>query len=251
MPDVNTMERCTGDTIGPASERKDPGEQPEADLATKNAVQPAQEPPKSSTPDSKGNDTDSTKQKTIVPCAKPAAKKAAAKPPAVKTENADNTHHGQAARAKDQGPQKTEPHTPLSTAEQLQRAKSDNFNRATSSTQLTPSACPPIQEDEDDLPSPSQPDEAQDDDDDEEEPEEEEEEENDEEPEEAKTNDDEKKENGKEKTDAEDQKPADTVEKGKKKKEKTPAEKAAHARYMRFSRSLRSSLVCKACMYVI
>lgn len=162
------------------------------------------------------------------PSPKLAAKKSAAVPPRVKTEESAE-HPGQDAPP---------------TEKVVKRSQSDNLLRATSSIQQTPSTIRTPQENtEDDLPAR---DEEVDQEDDEEEYEEEPEEE-----EEHKEDDQESKKPAApaapvapaapDATAAGDE--TATAEPTKKeKKEKTPEEKKHHARYMRFYRSLRSTL---------
>lgn len=177
---------------------------------------------------------------------KPAAKKAAPKPKALKVEPPAP------AIAKVEAVQSVEA--------LIKRSQSDNLRRATSSIQQTPSACPPIEEDKDDLP-PREADDLEPEEDEAEEEEEEEELEAEvEEPaheasaeKDAKDNKSagEKTDKSKGSADGDGHKKSSTDEpdkgdedagtkKGKARREKTPAEKAVHARYMRFSRSFQS-----------
>ena len=132
---------------------------------------------------------------------------------------------------------------------EVKRTLSDNLHRATSSIQQTPSCCPPVKPDGDDLPS-RENDEGEVEDTEGEEEEEEEEEVQDElgklsEGEVAsKTHDLEiEKDRSAKGSEPAEKAAAPAEEKPKekpKRREKTPAEKAAHARYMRFSRSFSS-----------
>ena len=142
-------------------------------------------------------------------------------------------------------------------SEAIKRSHSDNLKRATSSVQHTPSECPPVQpQNNDDLPTPvaAGDDEGMDEENENAQGSNGEEVESDEASQAKETEDDLDEDEEKDQPDEPEkdddggpQEPkgspkADdgTTEKAKAKKEKSPAQKLAHARYMRFSRSLKS-----------
>lgn len=171
------------------------------------------------------------------PPKRPAAKKAAAVKPVIKEDPEDakklpeHEHKG-----------------PPGDRSSVKRSQSDNLLRATSSAQLTPSCCPPPGPDEDDLPPRTQEDAKENGEGDEESSEASDEVES------PMLDDDDAKgakEEKKKDAAADGTKEDDPKNDGKKegadpktpvRKEKTPAQKEAHARYMRFSRSLSSIL---------
>ncbi|CAK9034035.1 Uncharacterized protein SCF082_LOCUS20718 [Durusdinium trenchii] len=181
---------------------------------------------------SPGNGGATGEQMHVAPL-KPAAKKAAPKPKvALKEEHGGEDQPGTGT-------------TSATHQNQVKRSQSDNLCRATSSVQQTPSACPSLQPDVNDLPprpeGEDDPGASGDESEEPDEPEEgDEEEEQEAEPEQEEPKGDcEKKDPPKEpKPDAKDGSKDDG--KTKKKRVKTEAQKAAHARYMRFSRSLSS-----------
>lgn len=227
----------TVSNVGKGSETKTPESAPTVPAAsngTLNAAKPTQ-------PDSQQQDqqVDACGAVPAEPSApnqvpkantRPAAKKAAAKPKTSPGATKVETHPVKVEVPAENGtnagqvvPLKSDP---MSTPS-LTRATCDNLNRGTSSIQQTPSSYSPATE----KPTPGQ----------DEESEQEEDEQSDDDNEHENEDDDEQ--DQEEETSpppGDNETPTQTSPK-KKKKVKTPAEKQAHARYMRFSRSLRST----------